>query len=99
MADTTSLHLRLPKKLYKSLQRRARLNNVSLNTEIINELEGRGSAVAQQAMETIAQALIGPAAKAAAEIATDVALLKFQNWATSRYMNIAQPPKKADKPE
>src|SRR5262245_45927097 len=38
MADTTSLHLRLPKSLYKRLQRPARRNNVSLNTEIVNQL-------------------------------------------------------------
>src|SRR5262249_19026383 len=38
MADTTSLHLRLPKSLYKRLQRQARRNNVSLNTEIVNQL-------------------------------------------------------------
>lgn len=37
-ADTTSLHLRLPKGLYKRLQRQARRNNVSLNTEIVNRL-------------------------------------------------------------
>jgi len=38
MADTTSLHLRLPKSLYKKLQRQARRNNVSLNTQIVNQL-------------------------------------------------------------
>ena len=38
MADTTSLHLRLPKSLYKRLQRQAKRNHVSLNTEIINQL-------------------------------------------------------------
>jgi len=38
MADTTSLHLRLPKGLYKRLQRQAKRNHVSLNTEIVNQL-------------------------------------------------------------
>ena len=33
------LHLRLPKKLHKRLMQRARRNNTSLNTEIINRLE------------------------------------------------------------
>jgi hypothetical protein len=44
MADTTSLHLRLPKKLYKRLQRYAKSNNVSLNTQIINQLEANEAA-------------------------------------------------------
>jgi hypothetical protein len=43
-ADTTSLHLRLPKSLYKNLQRQARRNNVSLNTEIVNQLAGHDAA-------------------------------------------------------
>jgi hypothetical protein len=38
MAETTSLHLRLPKKLYKRLQQQAGRNNVSLNTQIIQLL-------------------------------------------------------------
>jgi hypothetical protein len=38
MAETTSLHLRLPKALYKKLRRQARANNASLNTEIVNLL-------------------------------------------------------------
>ncbi len=33
------LHLRLPKKLHKRLMQRAKRNNTSLNTEIINQLE------------------------------------------------------------
>jgi len=37
-ADTTSLHLRLPKNLHRRLRRQARHNNVSLNTEIVNQL-------------------------------------------------------------
>jgi HicB family len=102
-ADAIKLVLRLPKPLHKRLKRQARLNNVSLNTEIVNQLEGHRSAVAQQAMETIAQALTGTAAKAAAEVATDVALQKtletLERWAAERGMSIAQPPKKADKPE
>jgi hypothetical protein len=38
MADTTSLHLRLPKGLYKRLQRQAKRNHVSLNAEIVSQL-------------------------------------------------------------
>jgi hypothetical protein len=50
-ADTTSLHLRLPKALYKKLQREARRNNVSLNTEIVNQLEGHEAATAERLSE------------------------------------------------
>jgi hypothetical protein len=42
--------LRLPKGLHRRLVQQAKRNNVSLNTEIINLLEGRGAAD----METIA---------------------------------------------
>jgi len=35
------LNLRLPKDLHRKLREAARSNNVSLNTEIINQLEGR----------------------------------------------------------
>jgi hypothetical protein len=52
-ADTTSLHLRLPKSLYKRLQRAAKHNNVSLNTEIVNQLEGQSPAGVKRAMETL----------------------------------------------
>jgi len=57
MAETTSLHLRLPKKLYKRLQQQARRNNVSLNTEIVNQLEGRELATVVPLTETVKRAL------------------------------------------
>ena len=41
--DVVKLNLRLPKALHRKLHQAARANNVSLNTEIINELEGRSS--------------------------------------------------------
>ncbi len=37
--DAAKLVLRLPKHLHKQLKQRARRNGVSLNTEIVNELE------------------------------------------------------------
>ena len=49
--DVTKFLLRLPKGLHKRLSQQAKRNNVSLNTEIINLLEGRGAAD----METIAR--------------------------------------------
>ena len=52
-ADTTSLHLRLPKTLYKRLQRQAKRNNVSLNTEVVNQLEGAEAAEAKQRAEAM----------------------------------------------
>jgi HicB-like protein involved in pilus formation len=42
-ADAIKLNLRLPKPLHKRLKQQARRNNVSLNTEIVNQLEGRQS--------------------------------------------------------
>ena len=57
MADTTSLHLRLPKRLYKRLHQQARRNNVSLNTEIVNQLEGRETATAARMAESLKPAL------------------------------------------
>jgi hypothetical protein len=39
-ADAIKLNLRLPKPLHKRLKQQARRNNVSLNTEIVNQLEG-----------------------------------------------------------
>jgi hypothetical protein len=56
-ADTTSLHLRLPKALYKKLRRQARFNNVSLNTEIVNQLEGSDVALAKRMAEALRPAL------------------------------------------
>src|SRR5262245_22501746 len=53
MADTTSLHLRLPKRLYKRLQQQARRNNVSLNTEIVNQLAGYEAAMMQRTLEIV----------------------------------------------
>jgi HicB family len=38
-ADAIKLNLRLPKSLHRHLRQEARRNNVSLNTEIVNELE------------------------------------------------------------
>jgi uncharacterized protein HemY len=52
-ADAIKLNLRLPKPLHKRLQRQARRNNVSLNTQIVNELEGSGAAAAKQLMEAL----------------------------------------------
>jgi len=56
-ADTTSLHLRLPKRLYKRLQQQARRNNVSLNTEIVNQLQGRELAAVVPLTETVKKAI------------------------------------------
>jgi hypothetical protein len=52
-ADTVNLILRLPKALHRRLTQQARRNNVSLNTEIINELEGREAALVKWVHENI----------------------------------------------
>jgi predicted HicB family RNase H-like nuclease len=40
IVDVVKLNLRLPKALHRKLSQAAKTNNVSLNTEIINQLEG-----------------------------------------------------------
>jgi len=52
-ADAIKLVLRLPKPLHKRLKQQARRNNVSLNTEIINQLEGHEAATVERAREII----------------------------------------------
>jgi hypothetical protein len=47
-ADAIKLVLRLPKPLHKRLKQQARRNNVSLNTEIVNQLEGHEAAALQR---------------------------------------------------
>jgi hypothetical protein len=42
-SDVVKLNLRLPKAIHRKLHKAARANNVSLNTEIINQLEGRSA--------------------------------------------------------
>jgi hypothetical protein len=39
--DVVSIHLRLPKSLHRRLVKEAKTNRVALNTEIVNQLEGR----------------------------------------------------------
>jgi hypothetical protein len=50
------LNLRLPGGLHRRLQKEAELNHVSLNTEIINQLEGHRSATAKLVKEIAEQA-------------------------------------------
>jgi HicB family len=52
-SDTIKLNLRLPKGLHRRLTQQARRSNVSLNTEIINQLEGREAASIQQTADAI----------------------------------------------
>jgi hypothetical protein len=84
MAHTTSLHLRLPTKLYKRLQRRAKGNNVSLNTEIVNQLEGHHEAALKDAIRVVVEPLIDSAFERATE-ATDVAMMRFANKMVQRF--------------
>ena len=46
--DAAKLLLRLPKPLHRRLQQDAKRNNVSLNTEILNQLSGYGAAMAPE---------------------------------------------------
>jgi hypothetical protein len=57
MADKTSeaikLNLRLPKPLHRRLRQQATRNNVSLNTEIVNQLDGYEAATIKRIVETV----------------------------------------------
>jgi hypothetical protein len=82
MADkTVDAHqflLRLPKPLHRRLVAQAKRNNVSLNTEIVNQLEGHEAEQVQRITEIVQPLLDGAArhsAAIAAEVATEAALL------------------------
>jgi hypothetical protein len=62
-ADAIKLNLRLPKSLHRRLQQRARRNNVSLNTEIVNELDGYKEPTTEESLNR--GLMIAEAAKAA----------------------------------
>jgi hypothetical protein len=51
--DVVSIHLRLPKSLHRRLVKEAKTNRVALNTEIVNQLEGRRLALVEDFKETL----------------------------------------------
>jgi hypothetical protein len=63
------LHLRLPQKLHRRLMQQAKRNNASLQTEIVNQLEGYDAGTVKRTTE-IVQPLLDEAVKAAASEAT-----------------------------
>jgi len=67
-ADATQFLLRLPKPLHRQMTQRAKRNNHSLNTEIVNQLEGHTAAIMKDAVK-IAQPLLDGAVDRAAEAA------------------------------
>ena len=71
-ADAIKLVLRLPKPLHKRLRRQANRNNVSLNTEIVNQLEGYEATTIKR-MTDIIQPLLDQAVKASASVGSEVA--------------------------
>jgi len=70
--DAIKLVLRLPKTLHKRLKQQAKRNNVSLNTEIVNQLHGYEAEAVKRTTE-IVQPLLEEAARASATIAAEVA--------------------------
>jgi HicB family len=74
--DTVNLILRLPKPLHKRLKAQAKRNNVSLNTEIVNRLEGPRGAMGVVYKELM-EPLINATARAAAEYAAKNVLEEF----------------------
>jgi len=71
-ADAIKLVLRLPKPLHKRLRQQANRNNVSLNTEIVNQLEGYEATTVKR-MTDIMQPLLDEAVKASVSIGSEVA--------------------------
>jgi HicB family len=84
--DAVQFLLRIPKPLHKVLLARAKHNNVSLNTQIVNELQGRDAQTAKDIATTAAEV----AAKIAHEKAFQEALDKIEKWAAERGMSIAR---------
>jgi hypothetical protein len=79
--DVVKLNLRLPKALHRKLRQAADANNVSLNTEIINQLQGRSShGPVPEQVQNIIQATATATATATAErmlvVGTDVPVTK-----------------------
>jgi HicB-like protein involved in pilus formation len=56
--DAIKLNLRLPKSLHRRLTREAKENSVSLNTEIIHQLEGHDVKAFLRSMEKMEQKLL-----------------------------------------
>jgi uncharacterized membrane protein YheB (UPF0754 family) len=56
-ADAVKLVLRLPKSLHKRLRQQAARNNVSLNTEIVTQLEGAEAAAEKRMLTVIKKSL------------------------------------------
>jgi hypothetical protein len=52
-ADAIKLNLRLPPALHKRLRQQAKRNNVSLNTEIVNQLEGSEVAMVRRMADAL----------------------------------------------
>jgi C4-dicarboxylate-specific signal transduction histidine kinase len=87
--------LRIPRPLHKVLLARAQRNNVSLNTEIVNQLQEREARMAKEIAATAAKV----AAKVAHEKAFQEALNRIEKWAAERGMSIMRleaPMAKAD---
>src|SRR5262249_61473747 len=61
---SVKLNVRLPKGLHRRLQRDAAKNNVSLNTEIVNRLEGSRAALVRDLVEAARPELKDIAAEA-----------------------------------
>src|SRR5262249_57631705 len=64
MSDIVKFNVRLPKGLHRRLQRDAAKNNVSLNTEIVNRLEGSRAALVRDLVEAARPELKDIAAEA-----------------------------------
>jgi uncharacterized membrane protein YheB (UPF0754 family) len=56
-ADAVKLVLRLPKSLHKRLRQQAARNNVSLNTEIVTQLEGAEAAAEKRMLAVLKKSL------------------------------------------
>jgi len=85
-ADAVKLNVRLPPTLHKRLVAQARRNKVSLNQEIVNQLEGHEATAAKEIAATAAEVAV----KTVQEEALQEALDRIEKWAAERGMSIAR---------
>src|SRR5262245_35120701 len=74
--DAIKLNLRLPKALHRRLVQQAKHHNVSLNTEIVNQLQGHEATLMKQTAETIQPMINSTSGAAVIAAETVVRVLK-----------------------
>ena len=98
-ADAFKFVLRLPKPLHKRLKQQAKRNNVSLNTEIVNQLEGSEAATAKRMAEALRPALDGAIKEVLAETAFERQIAEIAEEVAKKWQTSRDPEAAAKEPE